>query len=134
MGQICCAMVEAFLRSWEEKLEGPLDLLIREHFDKKVFDVTAHLDVPTHDDKIAKRKLENVATGYSGLHDSIVWGSLSVILNLFSSATRLVTQLGLLARVLSDQKDGISFAVVHLGQELLWVLVRPGWYISREHG
>lgn len=134
VGQVCCVVAEAFLESLGEKLEVPLDLLTKEHFDKKVFDVTAHLDVPTEDDKLVKRRLDDVTMGYSGLHESIVWGSLSVIMDLFSSATRLVTQFGLLAKILSDQRDGVSFAIMCLGQELLWVLLRPGWFVSREHG
>ena len=133
IGQVCCAAAAAFLESSAEKLEGPLDLLTKEHFDKKVFNVTAHLDVPTEDDKVVKRRLENV-TGFPGMHESMIWGSLSVIMDLLSSTTRFVTQLGLLVKVLSDQQDAISFAAVHLGQELLLVLLKPSWFVSREDG
>ena len=133
IGQICCVVVEAFLETLGGKLEGPLDLLTKEHFDKKIFGVTAHLDVPTEDDKVVKRRLETVVS-FPGMHESIVWGSLSVIMDLLSSATRLVTQLGLLAKVLSDQQDAVSFAAMHLGQELLLVLLRPSWFVSHERG
>lgn len=125
-------MADSFLKFLEEVLQVPLDLLLKEHFDKEVFKVTARLDVPTNDDKIVAGRLE-AASARNGRH-SVVWESLSVILGLLSSITRLVTELGLLVRVVGDQQDGIYLAVVHLVQETLRLLLAPQWSFSRAHG
>lgn len=134
-GRICCTMVKVFLRYLELKLQVPLDLLTKEHFDKEVFGVTARLDVPTFDDKVVKHKLQDItgdAMRFRGPYGAI-WASLSVTINLFSSAARLVTELGLLAKVISSQQDGISFAIAHLGQELLKVFLEPHFIFPPPH-
>lgn len=86
---------------------------MREHFDRIVFKVEADLDVPTYDDKVVQGKLKATSVGSHG-----TWESLSVILGLFSSVARLVTEFCVLVKVIGGQQDGISFAVVHLSQEL----------------
>lgn len=134
MGQIYCALADALLEYWAEKLRIPLDLLIKEHFDKEAFGVMAHLDVPTGEDKVVKTRMEAATASTSHDYYSIVWGSLSVILDLLFSATRLVTELGLLVKVVGGQQDGISFTMVHLGQELIRVLLVPDWALSRAYG
>lgn len=134
MGRIYCAVADALLGYWEEELRVPLDLLIKEHFDKEVFGVMAHLDVPTGDDKIVKARLKGARAGTSGDHYSNVWGSLSIILDLFTSATRLATELGLLVTIVGGQRDGISFTIVHLCQELIRVFLVPDTAFSRAYG
>lgn len=127
-------MADALLEYWEEKLRIPLDLLVKEHFDKQAFSVMAHLDLPTSEDKIVKTQLKVARTESSGDHYSIVWGSLSVILNLFTSITRLVTEFGLLVKVVSDQPDGITFTIAHICQELTRILLVPDWAFSSAYG
>lgn len=134
MGQIYCTMAHAFLNYCEENLRTPLDLLIQEHFDKERFSVVVHLDLPTSDDKTVKARLRGAGVGAVGDHHSIVWNSLSVILDLFFSATRLISELGLLVKVLSGQPDAISFAVMYLFQELVRVLLAPDWAFSNAYG
>jgi hypothetical protein len=48
VGRLCCTIVRAFLEYLEGKLQVPLDQLMEEHFERNVFGVRAHLDVPTH--------------------------------------------------------------------------------------
>ncbi|KAF9650307.1 P-loop containing nucleoside triphosphate hydrolase protein [Thelephora ganbajun] len=132
IGRMCCAIAETFLDSWEEKLQIPLDLLIKEHFDKEIFSVSVDLDVPTYNDKIVKRRLDGVSAGSDG-GSSIAWESISVILSLFSSVTRLVTELGVLAKVAGSQQDGVYFTTVHLGQELSRLILAPDWSLSRTY-
>ena len=133
IGRLCCAVAKAVLGYWEQKLQVPLDLLMREHFDKHVFSVRANLDVPTYDDKVVQGRLEATSRGSHGTR-GIAWESISVILGLFSSVARLVTELGVLAKVVGSQQDGISFAAVHLGQELSKFLLAPDWTLSRSAG
>ena len=133
MGRLCCIIAKALLGYWEQKLQVPLDLLMREHFDKNEFGVRADLDVPTYDDKVVQGRLEATSRGSHGSR-GIAWESLSVILGLFSSVARLVTELCVLAKVVGSQQDGISFAVVHLCQELSKFLLAPDWTLSRTTG
>jgi len=133
IGRLGCAFCKAILGYCERKLQVPLDLLMREHFDKSVFNVRVDLDVPTYDDKVVQGKLEATSRGSQGTR-GIAWESISVILGLFSSVTRLVTELGVLAKVVGSQQDGIYFAAVHLGQELSKFLLAPDWTLSRTAG
>ena len=133
IGRLCCVIAKALLGYWEQRLQVPLNLLMREHFDKSVFSVKADLDVPTYDDKVVKGRLEATSRGSHGTR-GIAWESLSVILGLFSSVARLVIELGVLAKVVGSQQDGISFAAVHLGQELSKFLLAPDWTLSRTTG
>lgn len=133
IGRICCAIAQALLGYWAEKLQVPLDLLMREHFDKNVFSVRANLDVPTYDDKVVQGKLEATSRGSQGTR-GIAWESLSVILGLCSSVARLVTELGVLVKVVGSQRDGITFAMIHLSQELSKFFLAPDWTLSRTAG
>ena len=133
LGRICCVVAESFLKYWEEKLQIPLDLLTKEILDKVVVSVRANLDVPTFDDRVVKGRLEGATSGSGGRY-CVIWGSISFILNLFSSFARLITEFGVLARVITGQQDGISFAVAHLGQELLKIVLVPEWQFSRAYG
>ena len=133
VGRVACAVAGGFLEYWEERLQIPLNLLTKEHFDKGVVYVRADLDVPTFSDKIAKGRMEG-ATGGSGGRYNVGWEAISVTLNILASATRLLTELGVLVKVLSSQRDGISFAIVHLGQEISKIFLAPDWDFSYAHG
>ena len=134
MGRVYCTIADAVLEYWEEKLRVPLDLLIKEHFDKEAFSVLAHLDIPTCDDKTVKARLQTAKANASDDHYTIVWESLLVALDLFTSIIRVVTELGLLMKVVSGQQNGISLTISHIGQELIRVLLVPDWSLSREYG
>jgi len=130
VGRLCCTIARGLLDCWEQKLQVPLDLLMKEHFDKNGFSVMADLDVPTSDDRVVQGKLETATSG-SYSHHGIAWESLSVVLNLFSSITRLVVEFGVLAKVVGSQQDGIPFAIAHLGQELSRFFLAPEWTFAR---
>ena len=134
VGRIYCAIADACLEYWEEKLRLPIDLLIKEHFDKEVFRAMARLDVPTCDDKAVKARLKGATAGASNYRYSIVWESLLVILDMATSITRLGTELGLLVKVAGGQQDGATFAMAHLGQELIRVFLVPDWAFSSAYG
>ena len=107
---------------------------MNEHFNEEVFNATARLDLPTSDDKVVKGKLKGITDGPQGSRYGVVWGSLSIIFGLFFSTARLVAELGLLAKVVSDQRDGVYFAIVLVGQELLKLILAPDWGFSRAYG
>ena len=131
-GRICCKVAETLFKYWEVKLEYPLGLLVKEHSEKEVFNVVVSLDVPTFNDRAVKRSLNDVS-GCAGSY-GVMWDSLSLILSLLFSVIRLVGELIVLARVISGQQDGITYAVMHLGQELFQLLVTPDWIFSNGYG
>ena len=133
VGRFCCAIARALLEHWEQQIQAPLDLLMREHFDKNVFSVRADLDVPTYNDKVVQGKLEAASRGSFGRY-GIACKSLSAALGLFSSTTRLITQLAVLVKVVSIQPDGISFVIVYFGQELSISLLIPDRTFTYENG
>ena len=133
VGRLCCVIARAIFEHLESRLQIPLDQLMREHFEKNVFSVSADLDVPTYQDKVVQGKLETTSTGPYGRY-GIAWESLSVIIGLLSAVTRLVAQLGVLAKVVGSQQDGISFATMHFFQELSKFLLTPNWTFSRTNG
>lgn len=124
-GRIFSAIAGAVLKHWEEKLQVPLDRLAKEYSDKVVFDVLADLDVPTQNDKVVRGKLDTVV-GCSGKY-GIIWGSVSVILDLSFSVIRLVAEFGVLATIIGGQRDEVALTLVHLGQEVAKLLLMPGW-------
>ena len=133
VGRLSCAIAQALFADWEYKLQVPLDQLTNEHFERNVFIVKADLDIPTSQDKVVQGKLEATSRNYH-TRFGVPWESLSVIIDLLSAVTRLVTVLGVLAKVVGSQKDGISFAVMHFVQEISKFHLEPGWMFPRAIG
>ena len=134
VGRLCCAIASSVLDYWEKTLQVPLNLLMCEHFDEEVFIATVRLDVPTYDDKAVKARLQGMSKGPQGSRHGVVWGSLYIILGLFFSAARFLTELSLLAKVVASQQDGFFLAAVLIGKELLELLLTPDWSFSRAYG
>jgi len=133
VGRLSCAIARALLANWEQKLQVPLDQLMKEHFERNVFNVKADLDIPTSQDKVVQGKLEAISRGYYSRF-GLPWDSLSVIIDLLSAVTRLVTVLGVLAKVVGSQQDGVSFTIMHFVQELSKFYMTPNWALSRTNG
>jgi len=137
VGRLCCFIVRALLQCLEQKLQVPLDQLMEEHFERNVFGVRAHLDLPTHKDKVMRGKLDATLKGplrFPHGHYSVAWQPLSVTLGLLSVLVCLVAELSVLVKVVGGQQGGLSFAVMHFGRELLGFLIRPDWLFSLTNG
>ena len=133
VGRLCCAIARASLGYLENKLEIPLDRLMGEYFERSVFGVKADLDIPTSQDKVVQGKLEATSRSHYGRF-SIPWESFSFSIGLFSAVTRLVAELGVLAKVVGSQQGGIYFAIIHCGRELFEFLLKPDWVFSFANG
>ena len=135
-GRICCDLARTFLTYWAGEFALPLNLLIRERFEKEMFGAIADLDVPTHDDKVVRSRLNDILRGGYGF----VWGSLRGVLGLFYSIVHFATELGVVVKVISHQPGGVTFAIVSFGQEVFELLdtqgtlYRRGWYYSSMAG
>lgn len=133
VGRLCCAIARATLGTLEQKIQVPLDQLTREHFERHVFSVGADLDVPTYQDKIVQGKMNATSKGNYSRY-GIPWESISAIMGLLSAITRLVTELGVLAKIVGSQQDGISFVIAHFFQEISKFYLAPSWMLSRSNG
>ena len=137
VGRLCCVIARAFLEYLEQGLQVPLDQLMGERFEKNVFSVRANLDVPTYQDKAVQGKLEATSRGPLLIPHSrygVAWQSLSVFIGILAAATRLVAEFAVLAKIIGSQQAGISFAIMHSGQEVLQFLLRPNWVFSFTNG
>jgi len=137
VGRLCCVIVRALLQFLEQKLQDPLDQLMEEHFERKVFSVRAHLDLPAHKDKIVQGKLDATLKGplrFPHGHYGVAWQPLSVTLGLLSVVVCLVAELCVLAKIVGSQQGGIFFAALCFSRELLGFLIRPDWCFSLTNG
>ena len=133
VGRLCCAVARAFLDNWDQNLQLPLDQLMREHFEKNVVSVSADLDLPTFQDKVVQSKLESTGGVHYGRY-GIAWEALSSIIGLLSATLRLVAELCVLATIVGGQRDGVTFATMHIFQELFRFLLTPNWAFSHTNG
>ena len=137
VGRLCCVIVRAVLQCLDQKLQDPLDRLMEEYFERKVFSVRAHLDLPTHKDKVVQGKLDATLKGplrFPHGHYGVAWRPLSVTLGLLSVVVCLVAELCVLAKIVGSQQGGISFAVMYFSRELFGFLIRPDRFFSLKNG
>ena len=85
-----------------------LENRIRAHYSGHTFEAYARLDVPTFNDPVIQRQLDNVAGGRT----SVAWESLQMLMELMSTIVLLVSEISVLFAVLREQKDGVGIAVV----------------------
>ncbi len=81
-----------------------------------MFHAVARLDLPTFDDPAVQKQLEQTSAVDSG--STVAWGTVNAIVNIFSTAVQLVSQLVVLIRVVYDQPDGPLIAILSFGQAL----------------
>ena len=132
-GRLGCAVARAFLDNWDYNLQLPLDQLMKEYFEKNVVGVSADLDLPTFQDKTVQGKIEATSGVQYGRY-GIAWEALSSIIGLLCAAIRLVAELCVLASIVGGQKDGATFAMMHIFQELFRFVLTPNWTFSHTNG
>jgi hypothetical protein len=80
----------------------------------------ARLDVPTFDDPVVQRRLEDVTIPQSLGNSSVAWGAIRVLFKLGTNVLRLISELSVLAAVVQDQRDGPLFAVIDFARTLFF--------------
>ncbi|KAF5388615.1 hypothetical protein D9757_004773 [Collybiopsis confluens] len=116
-GRIASSLAELVLNHVTTIVVRPLNSQIKQYYTVHMFGVLARMDVPTYDDPLIQRQLEQAFP--SGSRNSIVWRTVATCIHVVTSAIRLLSQLSVLYSVLNKQKDGLLFAFLSFSQPLL---------------
>ena len=111
MGRVACSIARRLLSHALASLRGPLARRLRAQYSLHLFRARARLDLPTFEDPLVQRQLEEASsTSGSIAYDTLVMGA-----GIVSTLVQVVSQVGVLAQVLGGQRDGwllagLSFA------------------------
>ncbi|KAJ3986368.1 P-loop containing nucleoside triphosphate hydrolase protein [Lentinula detonsa] len=108
LSRVACSIAELFLQHSNRIVSQPLNARIKQYYTVHMFNVLARLDVPTFDDPLVQRQLEQ-AFPTSSRH-SVIWRTVAGVVNMGSTTVMLVSQLSVLLNVLRDQQDGLLIA------------------------
>jgi hypothetical protein len=131
-GRVACGVITHILHVLSERISHPLNGRINQFYSVHIYHAMARLDVPTFDNDATQRQLQNVASppgSYSG--HSVAWMTMKNILRILNTILQLVSQVGVLAHVLVNQRDGKLLAGLTLVTSLLqWRQLgsRTGWH------
>ena len=87
-----------------------LDVRIRAHYSKHIFEAYCRLDVPTFDDPFTQAQLDTAEGG----RVPVAWKLIQVLASTYSTIILLVSQLAVLYGVLREQRDGSLIALLSL--------------------
>lgn len=116
-GRIACSIVDLILRHLSSLISRPLNSQIKQYYTVHMFSVLARMDVPTYDDPLIQRQLEQ-AFPTSSRH-SVVWRTVVGCMHVVTTSVMLVSQLSVLFNVLKHQPDGPLFALLSFSQPFL---------------
>ncbi|KAF8920579.1 P-loop containing nucleoside triphosphate hydrolase protein [Mucidula mucida] len=85
-------------------LHPTLNSRIKQHYSMHMFRVVSRLDLVTFNDDAVQEQISQVAPANS--HSSVAWDTITSLLNIFTTALRLISQSAILIRVVRDQPDG----------------------------
>jgi hypothetical protein len=112
IGRFSCTMASRLLSYLKNRLTLPLNQKIKKHYSLRIFHALARLDVPTFQDPVVQRQLEEACSSLRYGRSSFAWETVVVIIRLSTSVLRLATQVTVLIGVLQDQKDGPLLAIL----------------------
>ncbi|KAE9391323.1 P-loop containing nucleoside triphosphate hydrolase protein [Gymnopus androsaceus JB14] len=115
--RVACSIIELLLNHVSTLVSRPLNTRIKQHYTIRMFAVLARLDVPTFDDPLVQRQLEQ-AFPTSSRH-SVVWRTVVSSIHMGSTAVMVVSQLSVLFNVLKNQQDGPLLALLSFSHSLL---------------
>ncbi|KAK0432902.1 P-loop containing nucleoside triphosphate hydrolase protein [Armillaria borealis] len=115
-GRVTCSLFSRLLSHAKQYIHPILNSRIKQYYSIHMFHAVARLDLPTFDDPAVQKQLEQTSAVDSG--STVAWGTINAIVNIFSTAVQLVSQLVVLVRVVYDQPDGPLIAILSFGQAL----------------
>lgn len=122
LGRVACSIASYLLRRVQRRAEIPLNGRIRRWWAVHSFRANARLDVPTYQQGHVQRQLADTADGYRG--QTVMWETLELATDIFSTFAQLIAQLVVLFQVLRVQRDGVLLGVLTLLTESLYWLSR----------
>ncbi|KAL1662506.1 P-loop containing nucleoside triphosphate hydrolase protein [Schizophyllum commune] len=102
-GRFICSIAERVLRYAKNRVGPGLNKRIKQYYSIHTFHSLARLDVPTFDDAAVQTQLQQSVSPSS--RTTIAWTTLTMALNIMSTALRLASQFLVLVRVLVEQRD-----------------------------
>ncbi|KAH9947363.1 P-loop containing nucleoside triphosphate hydrolase protein [Amylocystis lapponica] len=114
--RVCCSIAKRLLKYAKSRLSFILSARMKQHFSVHLFRARARLDLPTFEDPIVQRQLEEASSSSAG---STAWDTLSMVVTAAATAVQIVSQLSVLANVLSDQLDGPLLSALSFSQSIM---------------
>lgn len=115
--RVACSILELLLNHLSTLVSRPLNTRIKQHYTIRMFAVLARLDVPTFDDPLVQRQLEQAFPPSS--RQTLVWRTVVSSIHMGSTAVMVVSQLSVLFNVLKNQQDGPLLALLSFSHSLL---------------
>lgn len=103
--RLCVPIICHLLSYGKRRVGKTLEDRIRVHCLGYTFEARARLDVPTFEDPIIERKLNNT-------NFPVVWQCLNALIELLSGWVRLVSELSVLIAMFREQNNGLGIAAV----------------------
>lgn len=100
-----------------KRISRPLNARIKQYYTVHMFSVLARLDVPTYDDPLVQRQLEQAFPSNS--RQTVIWRTVVGVINMGSTAIMLLSQLSVLSNVLKNQQDGTLIAILSFSHSIL---------------
>ncbi|KDR84731.1 hypothetical protein GALMADRAFT_284753 [Galerina marginata CBS 339.88] len=110
VGSFLSSSAKRLLNSAHNQISRPLQRRIKLFYSVHIFSAFTRLDQPTFDDPAVQRQLERAFPPYE--HTAIAFAAISNILNILATAVQLITQVAVLLRLLTNQRDGLLLALV----------------------
>ncbi|GLB36684.1 putative (ABC) transporter [Lyophyllum shimeji] len=123
-GRLACLFLSRLLRHVRTRCVTPLNHRIKQFYAIHSFRAMARLDVPTFEDDAVQRQLEQAVAPMS--HTTIAWDTVATTLRAVTTVVQLVSQLSVLASVLSGQRDGVTLALLSCAQTVFARTVAKG--------
>ena len=118
IGRFSCTMVSRLLSYLKSRLTLPLNQKIKKHYSLHIFHAMARLDVPTFQDPIVQRQLEEAYSSFRFGRSSFAWETVVMTIRLSTSLLQLATQVTVLIGVLQGQRDGPLLAFLSFADPL----------------
>lgn len=115
--RLICSLLQRIFEHINYRLTVPLNIRIKHHYDVHMFHAVSRLDVPTFDDMAVQRQIEQALSGGPS-SSSVAWSLVSKVAKLGGMMVQLVSQVGVLVKVLGGQRDGYLLAVLSFGQAI----------------
>ncbi|KAJ3931351.1 MAG: P-loop containing nucleoside triphosphate hydrolase protein [Lentinula lateritia] len=115
--RVACSIADLILQHMSKRISRPLNARIKQYYTVHMFSVLARLDVPTYDDPLVQRQLEQAFPSNS--RQTVIWRTVVGVINMGSTAIMLLSQLSVLSNVLKNQQDGTLIAILSFSHSIL---------------
>ncbi|KAG1777293.1 P-loop containing nucleoside triphosphate hydrolase protein [Suillus placidus] len=127
VGRVGCAVVGHLLRHARTRIKIPLNMCIKQFYDRRMFHSIVRLDLPTFEDSAIQRQLDFTLDRGSNVPWDAVWASTSLAMMGIS----LLSQFSVLFTILREQQDGPLLVILGFSRSMFrWYSRRPGTFRS----